>query len=227
MFQFLDRCQWRTIKRIWERNIQSSVGSWENARRICFGRDSTFRKRHFVEKGKFTSQFKFTWKFDDFQRVGNKNYQIIERIRRVTAADTIVVPAYSEKWINVFIDRFENDKNLPYYIFCIEPFGDFNNIFFLLMASCLTDLSKKVSTKVRVINSFKTDVGIQQDKVLRGAELIDSKNIDVILSLESLSENNQPTRRIQLHKYSQREITPIMIQDTILKIHRNSLILPT
>lgn len=95
------------------------------------------------------------------------------------------------------------------------------------MASCLTDLSKKVSTKVRVINSFKTDVGIQQDEVLRGAELIDSKNIDVILSLESLSENNQPTRRIQLHKYSQREITPIMIQDTILKIHRNSLILPT
>lgn len=72
------------------------------------------------------------------------------------------------------------------------------------MASCLTDLSKNVSTKVRVINSFKTDVGIQQDEVLRGTELIDSKNIDVILSLESLSENNKPTRRIQLHKYSKK-----------------------
>lgn len=108
------------------------------------------------------------------------------QIRRVTAADTIVVPAYSEKLIDVFIDRFETDKNVSHYIFCIEPSEDFNNRFPLLMASCLTDLSNKVTTKVRVMNPIKTDVSIQQDEVLGKAELIDPKNIDVILSSDSL-----------------------------------------
>lgn len=54
------------------------------------------------------------------------------------------------------------------------------------------------------MNPFKTDVRIQQDEVLGEAELIDPKNIDVILSSESLSENHQPTRRIQLDKCSQK-----------------------
>lgn len=103
-----------------------------------------------------------------------------------------------------FIDRFEIDKNLFHYIFCIEPSEDFNNRFPLLMASCLTDLSNKVTTKVRVMNPFKTDVSIQQDEVLGKAELIDPKNIDVILSSDSLFENQQSTRRIQLDKCSQK-----------------------
>lgn len=85
-----------------------------------------------------------------------------------------------------FFDRFENDKNLYYYVFCIELSEDFNNRFSLLMASCLTDLSNKVTTQVRVMNPFKTDVSIQQDEVLGKAELIDPKNIDVILSSDSL-----------------------------------------
>lgn len=54
------------------------------------------------------------------------------------------------------------------------------------MASCLTDLSNKVTTQVRVMNPFKTDVSIQQDEILGKAELIDPKNIDVILSSDSL-----------------------------------------
>lgn len=103
-----------------------------------------------------------------------------------------------------FIDRFEIDKSVFDYIFCIEPSEDFNNRFPLLMASCLTDLSNKVTTKVRVMNPFKTDVSIQQDEVLRKAELIDPKNIDVILSSDNLFENQQSTRRIQLDKCSQK-----------------------
>lgn len=103
-----------------------------------------------------------------------------------------------------FIDRFEIDKNLFHYIFCIEPSEDFNNRFPLLMASCLTDLSNKVTTKIRVMNPYKTDVSIQQDEVLGKAELIDPKNIDVILSSDSLFENQQSTRRIQLDKCSQK-----------------------
>lgn len=54
------------------------------------------------------------------------------------------------------------------------------------------------------MNPFKTDVSIQQDEVLGEAKLIDPKNIDVILSSESLSENNQPTSRIQLDNFSQK-----------------------
>lgn len=54
------------------------------------------------------------------------------------------------------------------------------------------------------MNPFKSDVSIQQDEVLGKAELIDPKNIDVILSSDSLFENQQSTRRIQLDKCSQK-----------------------
>lgn len=54
------------------------------------------------------------------------------------------------------------------------------------------------------MNPFKTDMSIQQDELLGEAELIDPKNIVVVLSLESPSENNQPTKRIQLDKCSQK-----------------------
>lgn len=67
------------------------------------------------------------------------------------------------------------------------------------------------------MNPFKTDVSIQQDEVLGKAELIDPKNIDVILSSDSLFENQQSTRRIQLDKCSQKGDTLRLI---ILEIHR-------
>lgn len=59
-----------------------------------------------------------------------------------------------------FIDRFEIDKNLFYYIFCIEFLEDFNNRFFLFMVFCFIDLLNKVIIKVRVMNFFKIDVSI-------------------------------------------------------------------
>lgn len=65
------------------------------------------------------------------------------------------------------------------------------------------------------MNPFKTDASIQQDKVLGEAELIDSKKeISFCLQRAFLKKKNQPTRKTQLNKCT------LMIQNTILKVHR-------
>ena len=109
-----------------------------------------------------------------------------------------------KKLIDVFIDRFEDDQDSHQNIFCVEPTQDFNNRFSLLMASCLKDLKDQVSTKVRSMNPFKTDVKIKQDEVLGEAELIDPQYIQVILSPEGCGQGNQPTRKIQSDNKSQK-----------------------
>lgn len=92
--------------------------------------------------------------------------QTIDKVRRVLAADSYVIPANSEKMIDVFIDRFDSDRDFTCNVFCIEPMKDFNNRFPLLMASCLIDMENKISTKVRVLNPFKTEANIHQDDVI-------------------------------------------------------------
>lgn len=112
---------------------------------------------------------------ENFITFRGKNIEVqktTEKIRKVMAADNFVIPAYCEKLIDVFIDRYEDDQDLTNNVFCVEPSGDFNNRFSLMMASCVIYLKDQVSTKIRVMNPFKMDVCLKQDDLLGKAELV-------------------------------------------------------
>ena len=124
--------------------------------------------------------------------------QSIERTRKVVVAENFVVPAYSEKHIDVFIDRFDSDNSLSCSIFCVEPTTDFNNRFPLLMASCLIDMENKVSAKIRVLNPFNTETNIEQDTVIGNAQFVDPIDIVEILPSErQLLSNSEQVRRVE------------------------------
>lgn len=127
-----------------------------------------------------------------------------EKIRKVLAADNFIIPAYCEKLIDVFIDRYEDDQDLTYNVFCVEPSEDFNNRFSLMMASCVIDLKDQVSTKIRVMNPFKMDVCLKQDDLLGKTELVNPQDIKIIFS-EDCEQSNQAVRRIQLDDCLQKE----------------------
>lgn len=120
-----------------------------------------------------------------------------EKIRKFLAADNFIIPAYCEKLIDVFIDRYEDDQNLTNNVFCVEPSEDFNNRFSLMMASCVIDLKDQVSTNIRVMNPFKMDVCLKQDDLLGKTELVNPQDIKIIFS-EDCEQSNQAVRRIQL-----------------------------
>lgn len=105
------------------------------------------------------------------------------------AADNFVILAYCEKLIDVFIDRYEDDQDLTNNVFCVEPSGDFNNRFSLMMASCVIYLKDQVSTKIRVMNPFKMDVCLKQDDLLGKAELVNPQDIKIIFS-EDCEQSN-------------------------------------
>jgi hypothetical protein len=130
------------------------------------------------------------------QNIRIRNIQ--NRIRKVSTVDSIVIPPYSEALVGVFIDRSEVDQTLPHQIFCVEPSEHFNR-FPLLMASCLVDLENKVASKVRVLNPLKTEISLRQGEILGDAELMDSGNIQTIMSAESFTDQSDHSiRRIQL-----------------------------
>lgn len=103
-----------------------------------------------------------------------------EKIWKVLAADNFIIPAYCEKLIDVFIDRYEDDQDFSHNVFCVEPSEDFNNRFSLMMASCVIDLKNQISTKIRVMYPFKIDVCLKQGDLLGKAELINPHDIKII-----------------------------------------------
>lgn len=110
------------------------------------------------------------------------------------AADNFIIPAYCEKIIDVFIDRYEDDQVLTHNVFCVEPSDDFNNRFSLLMTSCLINLKDQVSTEIRVMNPFKTDVCLKQDELLGKAELVNPQDMKTVSRvINQLGEYNWMT----------------------------------
>ena len=94
------------------------------------------------------------------------------RIRRITAADHFVVPAYSEKIIDVFVSRLIGDDQQDTPV-VLEPSAEFHEQYDLVMASSLSSLNSRVTHKVRLLNPNMYDISINQDASIGTAEDID------------------------------------------------------
>ena len=106
------------------------------------------------------------------------------RIRRITAADHFVVPAYSEKIIDVFVSRLVGDDQQDTPV-VLEPSAEFHEQYDLVMASSLSSLNSRVTHKVRLLNPNMYDISINQDASIGTAEDIDGFTL---LSSESTSQ---------------------------------------
>ncbi|MEW8548227.1 MAG: retroviral-like aspartic protease family protein, partial [Candidatus Thiodiazotropha sp.] len=65
------------------------------------------------------------------------------RIRRITTADHVVVPAFCEKIIDVFVSRLTGDDQQETPVI-LEPNSEFHERYGLLMASSLSDMNSRV-----------------------------------------------------------------------------------
>jgi hypothetical protein len=108
-----------------------------------------------------------------------------QSVRRVTVADNEVVPPYSEKLIDVYIQRFQDEGNLEENIL-ITPTERFTEEYPLHMARCLVDTRKETTSKVRVINPYKTEAIIRQNANIAEAE--------VCTPMEIILDNEDPSQ---------------------------------
>ena len=106
------------------------------------------------------------------------------RIRRITAADHFVVPAYSEKITDVFVSRLVGDDQQETPV-VLEPSAEFHEQYDLVMASSLSSLNSRVTHKVRLLNPNMYDISINQDATIGTVEDIDGFTV---LSSESTSQ---------------------------------------
>ncbi len=60
--------------------------------------------------------------------------------RRVVSADHFVIPGYSERIIDVYIQRDEDDDHRPDTEFIVEPTNNFQEVYGLRMARTLVDI---------------------------------------------------------------------------------------
>ena len=94
-------------------------------------------------------------------------------VRKVAAANLVIVPPQSETLIDVYVERSEADELNANSNFIIEPTEHFKETYPLQMASVLVDINGSVASKVRVLNPFTTAVTIYQESVIAQAERID------------------------------------------------------
>ena len=79
---------------------------------------------------------------------------IMNRIRKVTAADHSVIPAQSEAIIDVYIERREYDAFSSESEFIVKPTEHFQEEYPLQMATTLVDINEGFTCKVRLLNPF-------------------------------------------------------------------------
>ena len=109
------------------------------------------------------------------------------RVRQIFAADHFIIPGYSEKVIDVYVERSKRDDHSNGTIL-LEPSLAFMERYSLIMAASLSDLNSRVTHKVRILNPNQYDIHINQDVNLGTAE-----NVSEIVSLiqeESSSHGN-------------------------------------
>ena len=117
-------------------------------------------------------------------------------IRRITAADHFVVPAYCEKIIDVFVSRLAGDDQQETPV-VLEPTSEFHERYGLLMACSLSSLNSRVTHKVRLLNPNMYDISINQDASLGTAEDIDG--ITFLLNEEETSQSRNVDQKVTAH----------------------------
>ena len=98
---------------------------------------------------------------------------IMNRTRKVTAADHSIIPAQSEAVIDVYVERKEFDDFTSESEYIIEPTEHFKEEYPLQMAAAIVDINQGCTSKVRLLNPFPTEVSIKQNAVLGQAEPIE------------------------------------------------------
>ena len=109
------------------------------------------------------------------------------KVRRVTLADEYIIPAMSEKIVEVFINTEEDDIDSD---LIIEPDPVVSERYSLAMASSLVDTRRTVTQSVRVMNPFTTPTTLHQDSLIGYAEPV----TDVMVFMEKEDECDVPNR---------------------------------
>ncbi|CAC5425004.1 unnamed protein product [Mytilus coruscus] len=102
------------------------------------------------------------------------------------------IPPRSEILIDVFADRFQD---------CIlEPSENFSEIFSLVMAPCLVNISQNVTCKTRIMNPYDYKKTLNQDTVIGSAEVVEHEPKMLLECEDTLEVNNQNAmRRLKFH----------------------------
>ena len=131
------------------------------------------------------------------------NIESTKRARRVTMADTSVIPGHSEILVDAFVEREVTDDYGSGDVI-IEPTNTFSETYSLVMASALTNVKNKTTVKVRLMNPFNQDITINQDALIGIAET--HGNVDeweISLSEEDKTQlDTSSVRKISIHDES-------------------------
>ncbi|MES9884544.1 MAG: retroviral-like aspartic protease family protein, partial [Sedimenticola sp.] len=126
--------------------------------------------------------------------------------RRVVSADHFVIPGYSERIIDVYIQRDEDDDHRPDTEFIVEPTSNFQEVYGLRMARTLVDIKDRVTNQIRVLNPFPTTTSINQDAVVGMAEpRIGSIQFIVDEQSVGMQQEEATVRRIQICKQEEHD----------------------
>ncbi|KAH3883837.1 hypothetical protein DPMN_007805 [Dreissena polymorpha] len=123
-----------------------------------------------------------------------------KRLRKVTVAEDVTVPALSEVLVDVYVERHEADDYDQEANYVIEPAKGFSHTYPLIMAATLVNVNRALTCKVRVLNPFLSNVTLRHDADIGEAEKIE-KCTGVIAAEENLEEegNLAKIRRVQLN----------------------------
>ena len=127
-------------------------------------------------------------------------------VRTVRAIDDVIIPAQSERIVDVMIDFPENDVSdetldISSHDYIIEPSPQFQQNYNLDMASTLVNDRDREFVPVRILNTQKTDVTIKQHDIIGEAEICEGDRIVKVLDAENESEDHNffAIRRLQFH----------------------------
>ena len=125
-------------------------------------------------------------------------------VRTVHAIDDVIIPAQSERIVDVIIDFPENDVSdetldISSHDYIIEPSPQFQQNYNLDMASTLVNDRDREFVPVRILNTQKTDVTIKQHDIIGEAEICEGDRIVKVLDAENESEDHNffAIRRLQ------------------------------
>ena len=120
-------------------------------------------------------------------------------VRRVAAADHVVIPGQCESVIDLYVEKQDNDDISSKTEYLVEPTKHFQDVYPLHMTTSVVDADPDGSCKVRIVNPFPTAVSIRQNDVIGQATLINKSchsRRSVNYEHSSKEENQLSIRRI-------------------------------
>ena len=109
--------------------------------------------------------------------------------------------------MDVFIDGYDHDLPGDNFDFIIEATPEFSQTFPLKMANTVVNISQDVTSKVRIMNPFDTELILRQDTVIGEAEKLEREPTPWFEHEDIMEISNQETvRRIQLNSSTQPDV---------------------